>query len=60
MINSPWHTGSDTFLFVEDKIVMHLKGYYDYSEQSKSWLNYKCICNSNYLLHLTFISQNIL
>ena len=32
MIKSPWHTASDTFLFVGDKLVMHLKGYYDYSE----------------------------
>lgn len=31
MIDNPWETRSDTFYFVEDKLVMHHKAIYNYS-----------------------------
>ena len=31
MINEPWHTRSDSFYFVENKLVMHNKAIYNYS-----------------------------
>ena len=31
MINSPWETKSDTFYFVDNKLIMHHKALYNYS-----------------------------
>ena len=31
MINSPWDTKSDSFYFVEDKLIMHNKSEYNYA-----------------------------
>ena len=32
MINAKWETISDTFFFVENKLVIHNKALYNYSE----------------------------
>jgi hypothetical protein len=32
MINSPWETVSDSFYFVDNKLIMHHKAYYNYSD----------------------------
>jgi protein unc-119 len=31
MINNPWETKSDTFFFVEDKLVIHNRAEYNYA-----------------------------
>jgi hypothetical protein len=32
MINSPWETQSDSFYFVDNKLIMHHKAYYNYAD----------------------------